>query len=268
VEKFLEYNTYKAINAERNGRILTLTMNRPKQLNAIDETLHEELSRIFYDVAADSKTDVVVLTGSGSVFCAGGDLDWLNRMHGDPNAFAKTVWEGKRIINSLLDIEQPVIARLPGHAIGLGCTLALFCDIIYATKLTKIGDPHVSVGLVAGDGGAVIWPQLIGYPRAKEYLMTGDLLSADHASDIGLINYAVSEDQLDDVVYGMAERLAGGAINAIKWTKASINTGLKQVANSVLDTAFNFEAMSQMTQDHKIATEAFLAKKKPKFTGR
>jgi enoyl-CoA hydratase len=235
----LNYDSYEAIKAERNGRILTLTMSRPGTLNAVDAVLHEELSRIFYDVNADSDVDVVVLTGEGNAFCAGGDLQWLNDMHGDPAAFAVTVWEGKRLINGLLDLEKPIIARLPGHAIGLGCTIALFCDIIYAVEETKLGDPHVLVGLVAGDGGAVIWPQLIGYARAKEYLMTGDTL-----------------------------RLAGGAINAIKWTKASVNAGLKQTANAVLDTAFNFEAMSQMTDDHRIATQAFLNKEKPKFTGK
>ena len=264
----MPYESYNAITAERRDRILTLTMNRPEQLNAIDEELHGELARIFYDVAGDEETDVVVFTGAGSAFCAGGDLDWIDRMHGDPRAFARTVWEGKRVINSLLDIEQPVIARLPGHAIGLGCTLALFCDIIYAADTAKIGDPHVSVGLVAGDGGAVIWPQLIGYARAKEYLMTGDLLTAAQAAEIGLINHAVPADQLDDAVNAMADRLAGGATNAIRWTKAAVNLGLKQVANAVLDTAFNFEAMSQMTQDHKIATQAFLNREKPKFTGR
>ncbi len=264
----MQYESYNAITAERRDRILTLTMNRPEQLNAIDQELHEELSRIFYDVAGDEETDIVVFTGAGTAFCAGGDLEWIDAMHGDPKAFARTVWEGKRVINGLLDIEQPVIARLPGHAIGLGCTLALFSDIIYAAEAAKIGDPHVSVGLVAGDGGAVIWPQLIGYPRAKEYLMTGDLMSATRAAEIGLINYAVPADQLDGQVYAMADRLAGGAVNAIKWTKASVNRGLKQVANAVLDTAFNFEAMSQMTQDHKIATQAFLNKETPKFTGR
>lgn len=264
----MSYDNYNAITAQRRDRILTLTLNRPEQLNAIDEELHEELSRIFYDVAGDEETDVVVLTGAGTAFCAGGDLDWIDDMHGDAKAFARTVWEGKRIVNGLLDIEQPVIARLPGHAIGLGCTLALFCDIIYAADTAKIGDPHVSVGLVAGDGGAVIWPQLIGYPRAKEYLMTGDLLTATQAAEIGLINHAVPADQLDAAVDSMAVRLAGGATNAIRWTKAAVNLGLKQVANAVLDTAFNFEAMSQMTEDHKIATQAFLNKEKPKFTGR
>ena len=264
----MNYDSYEAIKAERNGRILTLTMSRPGTLNAVDAVLHEELSRIFYDVNADHEVDVVILTGAGNAFCAGGDLQWLNDMHGDPQAFALTVWEGKRLVNGLLDLEKPIIARLPGHAIGLGCTIALYCDIIYAAEEAKLGDPHVAVGLVAGDGGAVIWPQLIGYARAKEYLMTGDTLSAAKDAEIGLINHCVPADQLDDAVNAMAERLAGGAINAIKWTKASVNAGLKQTANAVLDTAFNFEAMSQITADHKIATQAFLNNEKPKFTGK
>ena len=99
----MPYESYNAITAERRDRILTLTMNRPGQLNAIDEELHEELSRIFYEVAGDDETDVVVFTGAGAAFCAGGDLDWIDAMHGDPKAFARTVWEGKRVINSLLD---------------------------------------------------------------------------------------------------------------------------------------------------------------------
>ena len=264
----MNYDGYTAIEAARHGRILRLTLSRPETLNAIDAVLHEELSRIFFDVDADDETDVVILTGAGNAFCAGGDLQWLNAMHGDPAAFAKTVWEGKRLVNSLLDLQKPIIARLPGHAIGLGCTIALFCDIIYAAENARLGDPHVAVGLVAGDGGAVIWPQLIGYARAKEYLMTGDLLTASEAASIGLINHAVPADELDGAVDAMAARLAGGAINAIKWTKASVNGGLKQAANAVLDTAFNFEAMSQMTDDHRIATEAFMNKETPKFTGR
>lgn len=264
----MNYDGYTAIEAARDGRILRLTLSRPETLNAIDAVLHEELSRIFFDVDADDEADVVILTGAGNAFCAGGDLQWLNAMHGDPAAFAKTVWEGKRLVNSLLDLQKPIIARLPGHAIGLGCTIALFCDIIYAAEHARLGDPHVAVGLVAGDGGAVIWPQLIGYARAKEYLMTGDLLTASEAASIGLINHAVPADQLDGAVDAMAARLAGGAINAIKWTKASVNGGLKQAANAVLDTAFNFEAMSQMTDDHRIATEAFMNKETPKFTGR
>ncbi|MCZ6846832.1 MAG: enoyl-CoA hydratase-related protein [Alphaproteobacteria bacterium] len=261
----MQYESYDAITVERRGRILTLTMNRPEQLNAIDQQLHEELSRIFYDVAGDAETDVVVFTGAGKAFSAGGDLDWLDAMYGDPKAFARTVWEGKRVINSLLDIEQPVIARLPGHAIGLGCTLALFCDIIYAADTAKIGDPHVSVGLVAGDGGAVIWPQLIGYPRAKEYLMTGELIPGPKAAEIGLINRCVPHDDLDGAVREFADRLLGGAARAIQLTKMAVNATLRQLVSANIDTSLAFEELTNNLAEHQEAVSAFREKRKPAF---
>ena len=263
----MNYDSYTAITAEREGRILRLTLSRPESLNAIDAVLHEELSRIFFDVDADDEADVVILTGAGKAFCAGGDLQWLNAMHGDPAAFARTVWEGKRLVNSLLDLQKPIIARLPGHAIGLGCTIALFCDIIYAAENAKLGDPHVAVGLVAGDGGAVIWPQLIGYARAKEYLFTGDLMSATEAERIGLINHVVSADELDDKVYSLARRLASGASKSIRWTKQVTNIPLRQLAHSMMDLSISVETQSNFSSDHQEAVTAFTNKRKPNFTG-
>ena len=143
--------------------------------------------------------------------------------------------DARRIQNTMLDLEKPIIAKVRGPAIGLGCSLSLFCDFVYATPEAVFADPHVSVGLVAGDGGAVIWPQLIGYAHARRYLLTGDAIRGAEAADIGLITEAVADDQLDAVVAAMADRLVGGARHTIKWTKASINAGLKLMANSVLD---------------------------------
>jgi enoyl-CoA hydratase/carnithine racemase len=167
----------------------------------------------------------------------------------------------------MLDLEKPIIAKVRGPAIGLGCSLALFCDFVYATPQATFADPHVSVGLVAGDGGAVIWPQLIGYARARRYLLTGDPIKGAQAADIGLITEAVTEEDIDGVVAELAARLRSGATYAIKWTKASINAGLKATANAIIDRAGAFENMSQMTNDNRIGLEAFLAKETPKFTG-
>jgi enoyl-CoA hydratase len=167
----------------------------------------------------------------------------------------------------MLDLEKPIISKVRGPAIGLGCSLALFCDFVYATPEATFADPHVSVGLVAGDGGALIWPQLIGYARARRYLLTGDPIKGAEAADIGLITEAVPDDQLDQTVAAMAARLRSGATHSIKWTKASINAGLKVLANAVIDRAGAYENMSQMTNDNRIALEAFLSKEKPTFTG-
>ena len=170
----MRYDTYQTLTFARRGRILTITMNRPEKLNAVDARMHEELARVFYDVALDEEADIVVLTGAGKGFSAGGDFGWFQDMIDDRKVWERTRLEGKRIVYSLLDLEKPVIAKINGPAMGLGATMALFCDVIFAARSARIGDPHVSVGLVAGDGGAVIWPQLIGYARAKELLMTGD----------------------------------------------------------------------------------------------
>jgi enoyl-CoA hydratase len=167
---------YKAIKFARTGRVLTVILNRPEALNAVDAVLHEELARVFVDAAADAESDVIVLTGEGTAFSAGGDLHWMRHAVEHPHEFeTQTVDEARRILFGILDCDKPIIWRLNGDAIGLGATIALFCDIIIASDTARIADPHVKVGLVAGDGGAVIWPQLIGPVRAKEYLMTGDM---------------------------------------------------------------------------------------------
>ena len=149
---------------------------------------------------------MLVLTGTGRAFCAGGDLPWLQSAIDDPAVFERTAVEGKAILFRQLELTKPIIARLNGPAVGLGASLALFCDIIVAAQSAMIADPHVSVGLVAGDGGAIIWPQLVGYARAKEYLLTGAQLSAQEAERIGLINRVVPDTQLDAAVQELAQR--------------------------------------------------------------
>jgi enoyl-CoA hydratase len=264
----VEFSSYETITFERNARILTVTLNRPDKLNAVDEQMHEELARLFIDCSQDPDSDVIVLTGAGRAFCSGGDIDWMQKMIDDPRSFEKTAREGKQIVFSMLDCEKPIIAKLNGHATGLGATIALFCDVIFATEKTRIGDPHVSVGFVAGDGGAVIWPQLIGYARAKEYLMTGDLLLAAEAEKLGLINHVVAAEQLDETVAAFAARLSTGAIKAIRWTKMSVNIGLKQLAHSIMDACIAYEALSNVTADHQEAVNAFREKRQPVFAGR
>ena len=263
----MDFSHYEQLQVTQDGAVVTVTLNRPEVKNAIGEVLHHELSTIFWDLESDDSCEVVILTGADGCFCAGGDLAWVLSMAGDAVAATTAGRDARRIQNTMLDLEKPIIAKVRGPAIGLGCSLSLFCDFVYATPTATFADPHVSVGLVAGDGGAVIWPQLIGYARARRYLLTGDAIRGSEAADIGLITEAVADDQLDDVVAAMAARLLGGARHAIKWTKASINAGLKVMANAVLDRATAFENLAQMTDDNRIALEAFLAKETPKFTG-
>ncbi|TCN53427.1 enoyl-CoA hydratase [Rhodococcus sp. SMB37] len=264
----MSYTDYQYLIVDVVDRVATVTMNRPDKLNVANARLHTELSTIFDDLQRDADVDVVVLTGAGRAFSAGGDIDWMQEAVDDPESFEQTVSEAKRIIFSLLDLEKPIIAKVNGHAVGLGATLALFCDVIFAAESAKIGDPHVSVGFVTGDGGAVIWPQLVGYARAKEYLLTGDLIPATVAADIGLINHAVPKEALDARVDEFASRLRNGATKAIRWSKISVNIGLKQLAHSMMDTSMAYESLSNRTADHAEAVAAFREGRTPKFQGK
>lgn len=263
----MDYSRYQHISMERRGRILVVTLNNPP-MNSVNKILHDELTQIFRDVQVDHEADIIVLTGAGDVFSAGGDIPHMQRRIDDPEIFHLKNTDMKRMMFSLLDLEKPVICRINGDCIGIGATLALLCDVTIAVDTARIGDPHVRVGFVAGDGAVAIWPALIGYARAKEYLMTGDLMTARRAEQIGLINYAVPREELDAKVYGLAERLANGATKAIKWTKTCINIPLRQLAHGVMDAGLAYQALSNLSADHQEAINAFKEKRKPKFTGR
>lgn len=263
----IDFDRYERIKVTREGRVLILSLSNPKLMNAVDAQMHRELSSIFLDAADDPHSDVVMLTGEGSAFCAGGDLGWMKTSF-EENQLGPDPMEAKRIIYSLLDLEKPIIAAVQGPAVGLGATIALMCDVIYAGRSARFVDPHVKVGIVAGDGGAVIWPQLIGYARAKEYLMTGDPVKAPAAEQMGLINHMVEDAELWDAALAFAQRLEKGAIQAIKYTKVSVNIGLKQLAHTLMDTSVAYEIQTFATQDHKEAVKAFLEKRMPTFIGR
>jgi enoyl-CoA hydratase len=176
--------------------------------------------------------------------------------------------ETRRIVHGILECRQPIIAKLNGTAAGLGATIALYCDIIFASDRAKIGDPHVKVGLAAGDGGSAIWPALIGYARAREFLYTGEFLDAPRAAAMGLINRVIEHDQLDSEVAQFALALASGPIRAIQWTKQSVNAPLRELVANNLELSLALEAKSNLTVDHREGINALRDKRTPKFVGR
>jgi enoyl-CoA hydratase len=261
------YDHYKTIDFKLEGRVLTATFNTPEVLNAFTEQREEELSQFLHDGGQDDDFDICVLTGAGRAFSAGGDVaNWMTANVANPGRVRTDL--SKRLVFSLIDFPKPLIAKVNGHAIGLGATTALFCDVIFADERAKIADPHVLMGLSAGDGGAIIWPQQIGYVRAKEYLMVGEYIPATKAAEMGLINYALPADQLDAAVDAYVERLSKGAMVAIKATKRTINLGLKQVASAVMDASIAYEHLTVYTEDHAEAVKAFLEKRPPVFKGK
>jgi enoyl-CoA hydratase len=256
---------FETIALTRSGRLLTITLNRPAVLNGVNAQMHQELIEVLAFAADDPESDVLLLTGAGRAFSAGGDLSYLAETAQHPERFDADVRRAKRIVYAMLELEKPLVCKLNGHAVGLGATLALLCDVIFAADHAKIGDPHVSVGLVAGDGGAFIWPQRIGYARAKEYLMTGELIPASKAEQIGLINHCLPAADLDAAVDAFCQRLLHGSTNAIRWTKVAINLELQRIAHAVMDAGMAYEAVTVRSADHREAVEALQQKRTPVF---
>ncbi|MEE4350360.1 MAG: enoyl-CoA hydratase/isomerase family protein [Pacificimonas sp.] len=242
----------------RSGRRLDCFIDTGKPMNPVDEVMHEELSRIFDALQRDEGSDLIVLSAKGKAFCAGGDFDWMGEMIAEPERFRHMAWDAKRIVGSLLDMEKPVICRLNGAAAGLGATIALLCDIIIADERAKIGDPHVKVGLVAGDGGALIWPQLIGYAKAKELLLTGDMLTAAEAVPLGLINHAVPTADLDAKVDEIAGKILANPNWAVRWTKTVTNIPLRALSAQTMDAAGGWESVSNGLDERRKIIEAML----------
>jgi len=259
--------TYTRFTFSRDGRVLTAAITSDHPVNGVDAAMHEEFGRVFTDLQRDTDSDIIILTAKGRAFCAGGDFDWFDEQISDPGKFRDIAWEAKRIVTSILDMEKPMICRLNGAAAGLGATIALLCDIIIADERAVIGDPHVKVGLVAGDGGALIWPQLIGYAKAKELLMTGDMLTAPEAKTLGLINYAVPTDQLDAKVAELLSKIQANPKWAVRWTKTVTNIPLRALAAQLMDASVGWESVSNYMDDRKEAVDAFREKRKPNLTG-
>jgi enoyl-CoA hydratase len=267
---YVRYSKYSALKIELRDRVLRVTLDNPP-LNSITRQMHQELSTLFYDINADDQVAVVVVTGAGDrAFSAGGDIKAMAERieKGNHGLWLTGANEMKNIIRGLLQLERPLIARINGHAMGLGATLALFSDFSYMIEKAKIADTHVKVGLSAGDGGSMMWPLLIGLTKARKHLLTGEPLLGKEAAKIGLVTESASTlGELDEKVDRMTERLASGASVAINATKVSINLVLRRMLDSSIETHLGLETQSYLSKDHLEAVTAFRDGKTPQFSG-
>ncbi len=263
----LDQANYETITIEkRPDGVAILTLNRPERLNAVNGAMHSELTTIWLDLQADPDVRAAVLTGAGRAFCAGGDFSPSSNM--TTKTGLPMIQEARRIVDNMLDVEKPIIAAVNGAAAGLGATIALLCDVVIASRNARIGDPHVKMGITAGDGGAVIWPLLVGVNRAKYMLMTGDLVPAEEAMAMGLVQKVVDEGEALNEALFLAKRLAAGAPYAVQSSKVSVNKFIKLVSNLVLPLSLALEEISMTKADHREAVKAFQEKRDPQFTGR
>ncbi len=259
---------FTTLQTERIGDVLRVTIAHPSsQLNAVDAALHHDLTTLFSGLRREDAARAVVLTGRGRTFSAGGDFNWFPQLQ-EPGRLEALRRDAKQLIWDLLDVEIPIVAAVNGHAMGLGASIALLCDVIFMADTATIGDPHVKVGIVAGDGGVAIWPLALGPARAKQYLLTGDPLSAAEAERIGLVNRVVPAADLQAEALAFAQRLAAGAPLAVRYTKLAINKLVKDTLNIGFDTSTALELLTFHSDDHREALAAIREKRPPKFQGR
>lgn len=252
-----------AIDHRPDGVVLA-TLNRPDRLNAVNGVLHGELARLPREFDADADARVLVITGAGRAFCAGGDFSPT----GVGNDRAITLEEGRQIVDHLLECSKPVISAVNGYAMGLGATVALLADVVYAARSATFADTHVVMGIGAGDGGQVIWPLLMGVNRAKYFLMTGDRLPAEEAERLGLVNFVVDDGAVVNEALALAARLAAGPGLAISASKMAINGYMRMVSNLVLPLSLSLEGRTMSSADHREAVQAFQEKRPATYTGR
>lgn len=259
---------FETIRVDRIRDVLRVTLDHPSSpLNAVDGVLHRELALLFRELKREDDARAIVLTGEGKAFSAGGDFNWFPELQ-KPEVLEEVRRDGKQMIWDLLEVELPIVAAVNGPAVGLGASIALLSDVIFASEKAVFADPHVRVGIVAGDGGVAIWPLLLGPARAKQYLMTGDAVPAAEAERIGLVNFVTAHDRLAQDALAFAERLAAGAPLAVRYTKLAVNKLLKDAVNTAFDTSTALEIVTFKTEDHLEALEALKNKREPQFKGR
>lgn len=258
----MKYELPEELSVAADGPVRTVIVNRPAELNCVNESLHWGLANVWRQVAADKEAKVVILTGAGRAFCAGGDLDWITSFLEDPVAREESIREGAQIIEEMLRFPLPVIAAVNGPAVGLGCSVALLCDILLISETAYLADPHVAVGLVAGDGGAALWPLLTPIMRTREFLYTGDRVPAETAVELGLASRMVAADELMIEAGRLAERLAAQPVEALRGTKRIVNMYLSQVLGGPMQAGFAAEVATMQSDDHRQRLLAFKKRQK------
>ncbi len=245
-------------------RVLRVTMSNPGRLNAADQVMHAELTEIWRDIDADEQVSAAILTGDGKAFSAGGDFDMIQRIIDDFPTRARTWKEARDLVYNVINCGKPVVSAMRGPAVGAGLVCGLLADISIATESARIVDGHTRLGVAAGDHAAIVWPLLCGMAKAKYYLLLCESLSGAEAERIGLVSLAVPEAELDAKAVEVANKLAQGAPNAIRWTKYALNNWLR-MAGPAFDTSLALEFMGFTSPDVVEGLAAHREKRRPNF---
>ncbi len=253
---------YENIIFEKEENVAVITFNRPEAMNALNNQTRAEFAEAIAEVAADDEIKVLILTGSGKAFVAGSDIKEFNKT---TPFMAHNILRLGEMVEKLT---KPVIAAVNGFCLGGGCEIAMGCDIIIASEKAKFGQTEINIGIIPGGGGTQRLQRLIGPCRAKELIFTGDIIRAEEADRIGLVNRVVPMDELIPVAKEMAKKIAGKSAAALKLAKQAINYGMQAPLESGLKYEYEMYALALSLEDKAEGVNAFLEKRAPKFVGR
>lgn len=266
-------NSFNDLLVNRNGFVLELTLNNPDQANAITTDMINSLVDVLEYADEDDSIRCILLTGAGKCFCAGGDLKAMENksgmFEGGPDELRRNYRRGiQRIPRAIEGLKTPIVALVNGAAIGAGCDLAMMCDIRVATNFAKFGETFSKLSLVPGDGGTFFLQRVIGYTKAMEMFLTGDIYSGDQVLDMGLANFVIDSKDAMTFTNSLCERISNNGPVAISMTKVALKSGRTASLNDQLELLSTFQGITQRTDDHFEAIAAFKEKRAPKFTGK
>jgi len=255
-----KYDLPDVITVEADGPVRIVRLSRPEQLNAINDELHVGLTRLFPQLSADADARAAVITGEGRAFSAGGDFDLLDRMAKDRALRADVIAEGRELVLNMIRCRVPVIAAVNGPAVGLGCSVIALSDVVYMAESAYLSDPHVTVGLVAADGGPLTWPLHTSLLLAKEFAFTGDRISAARAAAIGLANHVCPDAEVLTAAVAAAHKIAALPQQAVEATKRVLNLHVERSVLATIDFAMAAETASFDTPDLRANLDRFLGR--------
>ncbi|MGV0794517.1 enoyl-CoA hydratase/isomerase family protein [Mycolicibacterium sp. XJ1819] len=245
---------------EKRDSVRVITLNAPDRFNSVDDDMHQAIVNVWRLLENDEEACAAVLTGAGSAFSAGGDMGHLRNLHDDPVLRRRTIRTAERLVRAAVSCELPVVAAVNGPAVGVGATLALLSDLVVIAEDAYIADPHVSVGVVAGDGGASLWPSYMSMLRAKEHLLLGTRVTAEECLRLGIANRVVPQSQVLTVALDLGSQLASQPRQALRDTKRALNLHLRQALDRTIDFALAAEGESMAGEDVMATVDRFAAR--------
>jgi 2-(1,2-epoxy-1,2-dihydrophenyl)acetyl-CoA isomerase len=255
---------YKYIIVEKENDTVTITMNRPEKLNALNMEMQEEMKQALDSLNMEDDVKVIILTGAGKAFSSGGDVGALNlARQADPLQLRQVLYYSTaEVTDRIWNFEKPIIAAVNGTAAGAACNWALACDFVIASENAMFSEIFIHIGLVPDGGGSWLLPRLIGFQKAKEMILMGKMISAKEAEQLGIVNKVVPREELMSTVKEYAKILAGLPSRALGVAKKTINRALTTSLREAMDYEMTLQALSMQTEAHRERAKAFLEKKK------